>query len=115
MRIVSVILFSVIILFWSVLKLSNLAVVYQMILTLCVLCALMDLKLGRVLCALGSASMAIYLLHTFFSAFLRELLLAISVNSIAIHIGLGTVIGLIGPLILLQIARRTNTTRGLGF
>lgn len=70
---------------------------------------------NRVLTVLGAASMAIYLAHTIFSATLREVLLVLGIQDLGVHMLLGTLIGLIAPLAVLAIARRTGTKSLLGF
>lgn len=70
---------------------------------------------GKWLITLGSASMAIYLAHTIFSAGLREVLLAKGVRDLTTHIVLGTLIGIIAPLVMLWIARKLKAERLLGF
>ena len=66
------------------------------------------------LTALGAASMAIYLAQTFFSAPLRAVLQKLDITSLPLHALLGTAIGILGPLALLWVARRTGTRRLLG-
>ncbi len=63
---------------------------------------------------LGVASMAIYLGHTLFSATVREALLFFGETNWALHLMFGTLAGLVGPLLLLWVARRTGTARLLG-
>jgi fucose 4-O-acetylase-like acetyltransferase len=70
---------------------------------------------ARGLVTVGSASMGIFLSHTIFTAAMREALLVLNVNDIWLHVLLGTAFGLVGPLILIGIARRTKTHRLLGF
>ena len=69
---------------------------------------------GKSLAALGVVSMPIFLAHTIFSASLREALLAIGVDSLWLHISLGTIIGIAGPILLLHVSRRLNLARILG-
>ena len=64
---------------------------------------------------LGQASMAIYLTHTIFSATVREVLQALGVENISVHLLLGGLAGLVPPLVLYFIARRTRTQKLVGF
>jgi fucose 4-O-acetylase-like acetyltransferase len=67
------------------------------------------------LVSLGTASMAIYLCHTVFSAAVREALLSLGIDAIGIHLILGTVAGIVGSLAVLWLSTRTGTRRILGF
>lgn len=71
--------------------------------------------LGKALAQLGAASMVIYLGHTFFSAAFREAMIAFGVQSPALHLAIGLGVGLVGPLILLAVARSLGVSRILGF
>ena len=64
---------------------------------------------------LGKASMAIYLCHTIFSAFLRSALLGMGVENLWFHLIAGTLIGVIMPLVALKLARRAGLSQLLGF
>ena len=64
---------------------------------------------------LGVASLTIFLAHTIFSAGIRSLLSAAGVESLSMHLILGTLVGVIAPLILYDVAKRTGTSRLLGF
>lgn len=68
----------------------------------------------RGLCALGKASLAIFLAHTLFSAGMRILLTAAGVDDVSIHLAAGLVVGVAGPLALLVAARRFGANRLLG-
>ncbi|QHQ33731.1 acyltransferase family protein [Algicella marina] len=68
-----------------------------------------------ILAYLGTASMAIFLAHTIFSAGLREVLFKLGVTNLPVHLVLGTGIGLIAPIILYEIARRFRLTKLAGF
>ncbi|CAN0594949.1 unnamed protein product, partial [Ectocarpus sp. 12 AP-2014] len=68
----------------------------------------------RWLAALGVASMAIYVMHTIFSAVLREVLQALNVVVPFVHLVGGTLVGIAGPLILLVVFRWLGVTRALG-
>ena len=72
-------------------------------------------RLTRWLIALGLASMAIYLAHTFFSAPIRVILQQLGASGLLPHLILGTLGGILGPLGLLWIARRLRLQRVLGF
>lgn len=64
---------------------------------------------------LGAASMAIYLSHTIFSAAFRIGLQQIGVTSVWLHLLVGVLVGVLGPLALLATARRLRLERVLGF
>ena len=70
--------------------------------------------LRRLLAVLEVASMAIYVMHTIFSAALREGLLVAGVAQPGLHLVLGTFVGIIGPMIALWVFRRFGLTRILG-
>lgn len=85
--------------------------------TVCLVVAAVGLgqtALARWLAPLGAVSMAIYMTHTLFSAGLREALLALGVTQPALHLGLGTVIGLAAPILLYRLADRAGLSRWLG-
>lgn len=92
----------------------------SMLLTLAFLAVLAGLgnaapgRLAAGAVALGRASMVIYLAHTIFAAALREALAAVGITDVALHVALGTGIGLVGPLALLWLARQTRTAGLLG-
>jgi len=67
------------------------------------------------LVSLGSASMAIYLCHTFFSAAVREALLSLGVTAPGIHLVLGTLAGIAGSLVVLWLSNKIGIRRILGF
>ncbi len=69
----------------------------------------------RPLIALGAASMAIYLAHTFFSAPIRAILLRLDITTLLVHVLLGTLIGIVGPWVLYRISARLGARRLLGF
>ena len=62
------------------------------------------------LAPLGRASAAIYVAHVPFSAALRILLAKCGVVSVPLHMGLGTAIGVIGPLALVAVLGRFGWT-----
>lgn len=64
---------------------------------------------------LGRESMAIFLAHVFFSAAVRIGLLMAGVEDTVVHLVLGTVAGIIGPLALCVVARHVGVSRLLGF
>ncbi len=69
---------------------------------------------SRGLALLGTASMAIYVLHTIFSAGLRMALLAIGYSNNLVALVLGTLIGLAGPLLVWAVARHYRLLPWLG-
>jgi fucose 4-O-acetylase-like acetyltransferase len=97
------------------------APVIAMLLTVCVLVVFSGFGPtagnwpGRILVAMGVASMPIFLAHTIFSASLREALLLAEVDDLLTHMLLGTVVGIGGPMILWHVANRLRLVRVLGF
>lgn len=75
----------------------------------------LPLPLQQGLSAMGRASMAIFLLHTFFSAALREVLLILGAVDVGLHIWLGVIVGVVGPMVAFHLAQKHRLTRGLGF
>lgn len=70
---------------------------------------------ARWLVTLGVASMAIYLMHTIFSAALREALLVLGHRDLLLHLVPSVLVGILAPLIVLAAARRLGAARILGF
>lgn len=68
----------------------------------------------RLLAFLGVASMGIYLAHTIFSAGIRTVLGRFT-QDVTLHMIAGTLIGLIGPLILYILIRRIGRPSWIGF
>lgn len=64
------------------------------------------LRGARFLAFLGMISLAIYVMHTIFSAGLRAVLISIGTEDLAVHLVLGTVIGIVGPLAVYLVFRR---------
>lgn len=64
---------------------------------------------------LGMISMPIYLTHTIFSAATREILKNLSFHDVYIHLILGTISGLIGPIIVYKLSVKTGAKNILGF
>lgn len=69
---------------------------------------------GRMLARLGALSLAIYVMHTMFSAALRIGLLAIGIDDPALHMVLGTAVGLVGPVMVFAVADRIGVSRVMG-
>ena len=67
--------------------------------------AMLCARWSRWLALLGTASMAIFVLHTIFSAGLRMALLAVGYSNNLVALVLGTLIGLAGPLAVWAVAR----------
>jgi fucose 4-O-acetylase-like acetyltransferase len=63
----------------------------------------------------GALSLPIYVMHTMFSALLRIILLKGGVDDLFVHLALGVVIGVTGPLAVYQIAKRAGMLRVFGF
>jgi fucose 4-O-acetylase-like acetyltransferase len=57
---------------------------------------------------LGQASMAIYLVHTFFSASVRIVLMSIGVSSVPFHVVAAVLVGTLGSLAVLWLVNRTG-------
>lgn len=114
------VVFSVVLLFWSALAQSEYRSIASFVLVVCALGLLFGLEprypdwLRSSLSMLGVASMTIYLAHTIFSAAFREALLSFGVTNAPVHIVVGTVAGIVGPLALLALARRFGIARALG-
>lgn len=68
----------------------------------------------QLLARLGAFSMIIFLSHTIFSAALREALLAAGVQGILLHMLLGTLAGLVLPVLLQQAFARIASPRLIG-
>ncbi|WP_022702992.1 acyltransferase family protein [Pseudorhodobacter ferrugineus] len=67
------------------------------------------------LARLGQYTMPIYLTHVIFSAATRVVLRALGVSDLAPHMLLGTVAGLLGPLVLIWLAKRAGLSVWVGF
>ena len=72
------------------------------------------MKLGKGVSYLGVISLAIYVMHTMFSAALRILLVKLGTDDLTLHLVFGSAIGIIGPVIVYRIARRYGASRYLG-
>jgi fucose 4-O-acetylase-like acetyltransferase len=70
--------------------------------------------LPRLLAYLGAASMGIYLAHTIFSAGTRAALARVT-DDISLHMILGTLAGIIGPLVIYSTIRRVGRPQWIGF
>jgi len=68
----------------------------------------------RMLAWLGRLSLPIYLAHTVFSAATRIFLMPLTENPV-VHLTLGTLAGVIGPILLYHGLRRVGATRLAGF
>ena len=71
-------------------------------------------KLGKGLSYLGVVSLAIYVMHTMFSAALRILFVKLGIDDLMLHLVLGSAIGIVGPVIVYGVARRYGALRYLG-
>ncbi|MBN3825763.1 acyltransferase [Burkholderia sp. Ac-20384] len=67
------------------------------------------------LAAIGYASMPIYLMHILVMAGVRIVLMRAGVGSLAIHLVIGTLAGVVVPMAVYLIALRTGTARVAGF
>ena len=68
----------------------------------------------RFLRYLGLYSLAIFLAHTIFSAAFRIALLAAGVVDLPVHLTVATVVGIAGPILMLQASRWLGIARWLG-
>jgi fucose 4-O-acetylase-like acetyltransferase len=68
----------------------------------------------RWVAGLGTASLAIYVSHTIFSAAARIALLQAGVTDIVVHMVVGTLVGLLCPAVLYGTARRVGLSAKLG-
>ena len=67
------------------------------------------LKLGSILKEIGSASLAIYLIHVIIGSGARIFLLKIlKIDSLCIHLFFGTVLGLFFPFLIFKMKRYVN-------
>lgn len=64
---------------------------------------------------LGVASLAIYLAHVIASAVFRIIASRLGLEDVWLHLVFGSFVGLLGPLVLLQLSRRFGGQRWLGF
>lgn len=71
--------------------------------------------ISKGLVILGRASMAIYLVHIFFTSSSRIALSGLGIDNIFIHITVGTFFGIFGPMIFKIISRKFSFCRVLGF
>lgn len=71
--------------------------------------------LMHALSVIGTASMAIYLAHTFFSATIRIVLVELGITALGPHIVLGTILGCAMPLVMLSLTQHLGKDRFLGF
>lgn len=72
-------------------------------------------RLSPWLVMLGQYTMPIYLSHVIFSAATRLVLRRLGTEDLSTHMLLGTLSGVLGPLGLLWLAKRTGLSRALGF
>lgn len=70
---------------------------------------------GGVLALLGRATMPIFLAHTIFSAALRIGLVQLGLTDPTLHLVAGTLVGLVGPLLMWRLALRLGISRWIGF
>lgn len=70
-------------------------------------------RLAAALGYLGVSAMAIYVLHTIFSAGLREALLAAGIDAAAPHLALGIAAGVVLPVIAREVCLRAHVARPL--
>jgi fucose 4-O-acetylase-like acetyltransferase len=71
--------------------------------------------ISAALIALGRVTMPIYLSHVIFSAGTRIVLRSLGTENVALHLTLGTIAGIIGPIALIWAARRIGITVWIGF
>lgn len=63
---------------------------------------------------LGRLSLAIYVMHTIFSAFTRALLLKFEVTSFELHLIAGVSVGLLGPILINALVQKLDVAQLLG-
>jgi peptidoglycan/LPS O-acetylase OafA/YrhL len=68
----------------------------------------------RLLAFLGISSMGIYLAHTIFSAGVRAALGRVT-QDLSLHMIAGTLVGIVGPLVLYGLIRRIGRPAWIGF
>ncbi|WP_267224161.1 acyltransferase family protein, partial [Novosphingobium clariflavum] len=74
-----------------------------------------QLRAWRAFRKIGEDTIAIYCLHTIFTAGTRVVLVKAGVSSLPLHVMAAFAAGLIGPLVAFEIARRMGITKYLGF
>lgn len=117
----AVVIFAALIALWPLIGLSSLRPLGSLIATLCFLMACTAVHSAaqstpaRLFTALGAASMAIYLAHTICSAGMREMLLFSNIDTLWLQMLLGVGVGILGPLMLDQVARKKRFHKLLGF
>lgn len=84
------------------------------VLSLCLLLPVANQLWSRALAFSGEASFAIYISHGVFAAAMRIILLKLQVSSLPVHIVLGLVAGMIGPVVLVILANRVRVSPYLG-
>jgi len=68
----------------------------------------------RAVAFLGTISLAIYVMHTMFSAAVRIGLIVFGIDNLAVHFVLGVVAGVLGPLLVYVVARRFGVLGAVG-
>jgi peptidoglycan/LPS O-acetylase OafA/YrhL len=68
----------------------------------------------RAVAFLGTISLAIYVMHTMFSAAVRIGLIVFGIDNLAVHFVLGVVAGVLGPLLVYVVARRLGVLGAVG-
>lgn len=59
----------------------------------------------------GKASMAIYLIHIFYTSLSRILLKSIGIQDLWLHVAIGTFLGVLGPLFFKMLATKLSIQR----
>lgn len=75
---------------------------------------LLSMRIGAFLSYCGTASLAIYVMHTIFSASMRETLFAFGVTSVSVQLCLGVIAGLVGPIAFYELVKGHRAQRILG-
>tara|TARA_R110002096_G_scaffold229063_6_gene418564 strand:+ start:2806 stop:3813 length:1008 start_codon:yes stop_codon:yes gene_type:complete len=70
---------------------------------------------GAIMAAIGRQTMPIFLAHILFTAATRIALLRLGVDALVPHIVLGSAMGMIGPLLFVEIANRLQVSALVGF
>lgn len=71
-------------------------------------------RIGRVVAFLGTISLAIYVMHTMFSAAVRIVLTAFGIDNLFVNLTLGVLVGLLGPMFIYVAARRLRVLPVVG-
>jgi fucose 4-O-acetylase-like acetyltransferase len=97
------------------LLIGSIASLSLLLIVMAVDAALKSGPLSAFLRLLGQASLAIFVAHVIFLAAVRVALLVLGVETLALHLAAGVLVGIFGPLCLYLVARRLGMERIAGF